>query len=92
MGLIVQKFGGSSVADADCIRRVASRVLETCQGGHQVVVIVSAMGDTTDDLIKLAHQITAAPSDREMDMLMSTGEQVSVAMLCLLYTSPSPRD
>jgi len=83
MGLIVQKYGGSSVADAGCIRRVASRILETYQGGHQVVVIVSAMGDTTDDLIKLAHQITATPSDREMDMLMSTGEQVSVAMLAM---------
>ena len=83
MGLIVQKFGGSSVADAACVRRVASRVMETHQGGHQVVVIVSAMGNTTDDLIKLAYQITATPSDREMDMLMSTGEQVSVAMLAM---------
>ncbi|MFA5042813.1 MAG: aspartate kinase [Kiritimatiellia bacterium] len=83
MGLIVQKFGGSSVADAACIRRVANRVLETQRDGNQVVVIVSAMGDTTDDLIKLAHQIAAVPSDREMDMLMSTGEQVSVAMLAM---------
>lgn len=83
MGLIVQKYGGSSVADAACIRRVASRILETQKAGNQVVVIVSAMGDTTDDLIKLAHQINACPSDREMDMLMSTGEQVSVAMLAI---------
>lgn len=83
MGLIVQKFGGSSVADATCIRRVASRILETARSGNQVVVIVSAMGDTTDDLIKLAHEITSAPSDREMDMLMSTGEQVSVAVLAM---------
>ncbi|MBI2437756.1 MAG: aspartate kinase, partial [Lentisphaerae bacterium] len=83
MGLIVQKFGGSSVADAACIRRVAARVLQTQRRGHKVVVIVSAMGDTTDDLIALAQQITATPSDREMDMLMSTGEQVSVAMLAM---------
>ncbi len=83
MGLIVQKYGGSSVADASCIRRVAARIMETQKAGNQVVVIVSAMGDTTDDLIKLAHQISTTPSDREMDMLMSTGEQVSVAMLAM---------
>lgn len=83
MGLIVQKYGGSSVANPDCIRRVAARVLETGKQGHQVVVVVSAMGDTTDALISLAHQITPTPSDREMDMLMSTGEQVSVALLAM---------
>lgn len=81
--MIVQKFGGSSVADASCIRRVALRVLQTQRLGHRVVVIVSAMGDTTDNLIDLAHRITKAPSDREMDMLMATGEQVSVAMLAM---------
>ncbi len=83
MGLFVQKFGGSSVADPERIRRVAERVLDMRRRGHAVVVVVSAMGDTTDDLIKLAHQITAAPSDREMDMLMATGEQVSVALLAM---------
>jgi len=83
MALIVQKFGGSSVANPECIRRVAGRVLEMKKKGNNVVVIVSAMGDTTDNLIILAHQITPDPSDREMDMLMSTGEQVSVALLAM---------
>jgi aspartate kinase len=83
MALIVQKFGGSSVADPECIRRVAGRVLEMKKKGNDVVVIVSAMGDTTDELIALAHRITPEPSDREMDMLMSTGEQVSVALLAM---------
>lgn len=83
MALIVQKFGGSSVANPDCIRRVAGRVLDAKKRGNDVVVIVSAMGDTTDDLIKLAHRITPDPDDREMDMLMSTGEQVSVALLAM---------
>lgn len=83
MALIVQKFGGSSVADPECIRRVVGRVLEMKKKGNDVVVIVSAMGDTTDDLIALAHQITPEPSDREMDMLMSTGEQVSGALLAM---------
>ncbi|MCA1808143.1 MAG: aspartate kinase [Lentisphaerae bacterium] len=83
MGLIVQKFGGSSLADPACLRRVAARVLETRRAGHDVVVVVSAMGDTTDALIELAHQVNSSPSDREMDMLMSTGEQVSVAVLSM---------
>jgi len=83
MALIVQKFGGSSVADPECIRRVAGRVLDMKKRGNDVVVIVSAMGDTTDELIELAHRITPEPSDREMDMLMSTGEQVSVALLAM---------
>lgn len=83
MALIVQKFGGSSVADPGCIRRVAGRVLEMKNKGNDVVVIVSAMGDTTDELIALAHEITPEPDDREMDMLMSTGEQVSGALLAM---------
>lgn len=83
MGLIVQKFGGSSVANPECIRRVARRILKVKRQGHSVVVVVSAMGDTTNELINLAHQIIPAPSDREMDMLMSTGEQVSVALLAM---------
>ncbi len=81
--IIVQKFGGSSVADPDCVRRVARRVLETQRQGHAVVVIVSAMGDATDHLVALAHRITPNPSGREMDMLMATGEQVSVAVLAM---------
>ena len=83
MALIVQKFGGSSVANPDCIRRVAARILEEKKKGNRVVVTVSAMGDTTDDLINLAHRITPEPDDREMDMLVSTGEQVSVALLAM---------
>lgn len=83
MSLIVQKFGGSSVANVERIQRVARRVVKTKQAGHQVVVVVSALGDTTDDLITLAEQITKNASDREMDMLLSTGEQVSMALLAL---------
>ncbi len=83
MGLIVQKFGGSSVANPAAIRRVAGRILEMKRKGNSMVVVVSAMGDTTDELIQLAHKITPTPSDREMDMLMSTGEQVSVALLAM---------
>ncbi|HMO50205.1 MAG TPA: aspartate kinase [Kiritimatiellia bacterium] len=83
MALIVQKYGGSSVADADCMRRVARRILNTRDQGNQVVVVVSAMGDTTDDLIALAKQITPDPSERELDMLMASGEQISSAILTM---------
>lgn len=83
MALIVQKFGGSSVANADRIKRVAARIAKNHKAGNKVVVVVSAMGDMTDDLITLAEQITKNPNDREMDMLLSTGEQVSVALLAL---------
>lgn len=81
--LVVQKYGGSSVADAERIRRVAGRVIQERDKGHSVVVVVSAMGDTTDDLIKLVGGITGSPSDREMDMLLSTGEQISIALLAM---------
>jgi aspartate kinase len=81
MSLIVQKFGGSSVANADRIKNVARRIAKNRKKGHQLVVVVSAMGDMTDDLIDLMSQITSKPSEREMDMLLSTGEQVSVALL-----------
>lgn len=83
MSLIVQKFGGSSVANPERIQRVAERVVETRKKGHKLVVVVSALGDTTDELIKLASDITDHPSEREMDMLLSTGEQVSVALLAM---------
>lgn len=83
MSLIVQKYGGSSVANAERIRNVAKRVIKTKKAGNKVVVVVSAMGDMTDDLITLSEQITKNPSDREMDMLLSTGEQVSVALLAM---------
>ncbi len=81
--LIIQKFGGSSVADAECIKRVAQRVLETHQEGNDVVVVVSALGDTTDELLQLAAQVCADPSERELDMLMATGEQVAIALLAM---------
>ena len=83
MGLLVQKFGGSSVADVACIRRVAARILEAQRAGNQLVVIVSAMGDTTDDLIRMAREINASPSDREMDMLITAGERKAIALVCM---------
>ena len=81
MSVIVQKFGGTSLADTDKIKNVARAVVREKELGNDVIVVVSAMGHTTDNLIKLAHEISAHPSDREMDMLMSTGEQVSIALL-----------
>ncbi len=81
--LIVQKYGGSSVADTDKIKNVASRIARYKKQGHKIVVVVSALGDTTDELLKLAGQITDKPNDRELDMLLSTGEQVSVALLAM---------
>ncbi len=83
MGLIVQKYGGSSVADAQKIRGVARRVVETAKAGHGVVVVVSAMGKTTDGLLRLAHEVTPTPPEREVDMLLATGEQVSIALLAM---------
>lgn len=81
--IIVQKYGGTSVADVERIQNVAKRVVKTRRDGHDVVVVVSALGDTTDNLIELAHQITKTPSERELDMLISTGEQVSCALLAM---------
>lgn len=83
MALVVQKFGGTSVGSVERIQKVAQRVYETAQAGNQVVVVVSAMGKTTDELIGLAQSISAHPSRREMDMLLSTGEQVSIALLSM---------
>lgn len=87
MSLVVQKFGGSSVADAESIRRVARRIVATKEQGHDVVVAVSAMGDTTDDLVDLAHSITDRPDPREMDMLLTTGERISMALLAMAIKS-----
>jgi aspartate kinase len=87
MPLIVQKFGGSSVADAESIKRVAKRIVETRKAGNDVVVAVSAMGDTTDELIDLAHQVTPIPDPREMDMLLTTGERISMALLAMAIKS-----
>ncbi|BCJ88503.1 aspartate kinase [Effusibacillus dendaii] len=83
MALIVQKFGGSSVASPEHIKRVAKRVASTADQGHSVVVVVSAMGDTTDDLIELAEKVSSKRSAREMDMLLTTGEQISIALLAM---------
>jgi len=83
MSLVVQKYGGSSVADAASIKRVAERISLYAKAGHQVVVVVSAMGDTTDELIDLAEQITDAPPPRELDMLLTAGERISMAVLSM---------
>lgn len=83
MALIVQKFGGSSVANAEKIFNVASRVADAYDAGNSVVVVVSAQGDTTDDLIEKAAEINTKPSKREMDVLLSTGEQISIALLAM---------
>ncbi len=83
MSLIVQKFGGSSVADAESIKRVAARIARAKEAGHDVVVTVSAMGDTTDDLIDLAHQVSRSPHSREMDMLLTTGERIAMSLLAM---------
>jgi aspartate kinase len=82
-GLIVQKFGGSSVANVERIQKVAQRVVSYRNKGYDLIVVVSALGDTTDELIELAAKITSEPSEREMDMLLSTGEQISVALLAM---------
>ena len=83
MGLIVQKFGGSSVANAERVMNVAKIVTDTYREGNDVVVVVSAQGDTTDDLIDKAHEINDHPSKREMDMLLTSGEQISIALLSM---------
>ena len=83
MALIVQKYGGTSVGTAERIQAVAQRVSKTVRDGNTVVVVVSAMGKTTDDLVNLAHEISSHPSRREMDMLLSTGEQISIALLSM---------
>jgi aspartate kinase len=83
VALVVQKYGGSSVADADCIKRVARRIVDTKKAGNDVVVVVSAMGDTTDDLIDLAKQVSPLPPARELDMLLTAGERISMAVLAM---------
>ncbi len=87
MSLIVQKFGGSSVADAESIKRVAQRIVNTRNAGHDVVVVVSAMGDTTDELLELAEQVATVPSGRELDMLLTAGERISMALLAMAIKS-----
>jgi len=87
MGLIVQKFGGSSVADAEGIKRVAARIAASKRSGQQVVVVVSAMGDTTDELIDLANQVSPMPDGRELDMLLTAGERISMALLAMAISN-----
>lgn len=83
MNVLVQKYGGTSVANAERIQAVAKRIVEAKRSGRQIVVVVSAMGDTTDELIKLARQVTDDPSEREMDVLLSTGETVSMTLVAM---------
>jgi aspartate kinase len=83
VALVVQKYGGSSVADADGIKRVAQRIVATRKAGNSVVVVVSAMGDTTDELRDLANQVSPAPPGRELDMLLTAGERISMALLAM---------
>jgi aspartate kinase len=87
VALVVQKYGGSSVADAERIKRVAERIVATRREGHDVVVVVSAMGDTTDELIDLAKQVVPVPSGREFDMLLTAGERISMALLAMAINS-----
>lgn len=81
--LIVQKYGGTSVGSIERIKNVARRVIQTKESGNEVIVVVSAMGNTTDDLVSMAYDICERPTDREMDMLLSTGEQISIALLAI---------
>jgi aspartate kinase len=83
VGIVVQKYGGSSVADAVSIKRVAQRIVATKKAGHDVVVVVSAMGDTTDELIDLANDVSPLPPGRELDMLLTAGERISMALLAM---------
>ncbi|MFZ3391764.1 aspartate kinase [Rhodococcus sp. DT1] len=87
MALVVQKYGGSSVATAERIRRVAERIVETKKAGNDVVVVVSAMGDTTDELLDLAHQVCPVPPAREMDMLLTSGERISNSLVAMAIHS-----
>ncbi|MFD0482077.1 aspartate kinase [Kineococcus sp. GCM10028916] len=87
MALVVQKYGGSSVADAEGIKRVAKRIAATKRAGHEVVVVVSAMGDTTDNLIDLAEQVSPRPPARELDMLLTSGERISMAVLAMAISN-----
>ncbi|MFU8806385.1 MAG: aspartate kinase [Bradymonadaceae bacterium] len=83
MSLLVQKFGGSSLSDLERVRKVAGKVIETRRAGHDVVVVVSAMGDTTDELLQMAKDLAPNPSRRELDMLLSVGERISMALLSM---------
>ncbi|PJC57395.1 MAG: aspartate kinase, partial [Ignavibacteria bacterium CG_4_9_14_0_2_um_filter_37_13] len=83
MNIVVQKFGGSSVADTDKIKRIAEKIQKRVLEGNKLIVVVSAMGKTTDNLLKLAKEISAKPDPRELDMLLTTGEQISISLLAI---------
>ncbi|MBA3232485.1 MAG: aspartate kinase [Propionibacteriales bacterium] len=91
MGIVVQKYGGSSVADAQGVKRVAQRIVETKKSGHDVCVVVSAMGDTTDELLELAEQVSPLPPGRELDMLLTAGERISMALLAMAIANLGQR-
>ena len=90
MALVVQKYGGSSVANAERIKRVAERIVAARKAGHDVVVVVSAMGDTTDELLELAQQVSPLPPGRELDMLLTAGERISMALLAMAIQDLGP--
>ena len=83
MAVIVQKYGGTSIADPERMRNVAARVANTRRAGNDVIVVVSAMGKATDNLMDLARQVSSSPQGREMDMLLTTGERISMSLLCM---------
>ena len=83
LNIVVQKYGGSSVADVQKLKTVAQRIIRTKNAGHRVVAVVSAQGDTTDELLAKAKEISQSPPKRELDMLLSTGEQISIALLAM---------
>ena len=87
MALVVQKYGGSSLESADRIRKVAERIVATKKAGNEVVVVCSAMGDTTDDLLDLAHEVNPVPPARELDMLLTAGERISNALVAMAIES-----
>ena len=87
MAVVIQKFGGTSLADPEKILRCAARAADARRVGHRVVVVVSAMGSTTDELVRLAEEVTDRPSQRELDMLLTTGEQVSIALMAMAIDS-----
>ncbi|NDH06812.1 aspartate kinase, partial [bacterium] len=91
MSLVVQKFGGSSVANAQRVMAAARKAIRAKHVGNQVIVVVSARGDTTDELIELAKEITENPPAREMDMLLSTGEQISISLMAMAIQSLGER-
>ena len=91
MALVVQKYGGSSVQDAERIRHVAERIVRTGKDGHDVVVVASAMGDTTDELTDLAMQVHPSPPPRELDMLLTSGERISNALLAMAINAQGGR-